>query len=339
LHRAGRNALVQSEPQRPRQGCGEQVKVVKTALSRPRGLIAVDKMGGKVIFLDPVSYATVRVLDDFSRVPHELLVVPRASMACVPIFGDGIHGRNPNPGHLLSIVDLELRQHVFDIDLSPYCAPHGLQEGPDGLVYVTCENSGVVALVDLDRRAVVDVIETGSTNAHRLTIATGGQRLYTENEEDASISVIDVPSRLLIRQVPMPHPLAGLAISPDGKLLVAVDDQEPRLFVMETATLEIVKHLPLADVPEPGQIARYSPDGLLLLVTSMRSNTATLIDASLSHQTTLAVGRQPMDGAFCGDELLVACQGDGTIYSIDLNARQVSRPFAAGIGCETVAFF
>jgi len=71
----------------------------------------------------------------------------------------------------------------------------------------------------------------------------------------------------------------------------------------------------------------------------MRSNTATLIDASFSHQTTLAVGRQPMDGAFCGDELLVACQGDGTIYSIDLNARQVSRPFAAGIGCETVAFF
>src|SRR6516164_9125252 len=104
----------------------------------------------------------------------------------------------------------------------------------------------------------------------RLTIATGGQRLYTENEEDASISVIDVPSRLLIRQVPMPHPLAGLAISPDGKLLVAVDDQEPMLFVIETATLEIVKRLPLADVPEPGQIARYSPDGLLLLVTSMR---------------------------------------------------------------------
>jgi WD40 repeat protein len=314
-------------------------EVMKTRSSDARGLIAVDKMGGEVLLLDPVSYATVLVLDDFERVPHELLVVPRSSTACIPIFGDGIHGRNPNPGHLLSIVDLEQRQHVFDIDLAPYRAPHGLQEGPDGLLYVTCENSGVVALVDLDKRELVSVIETGSTNSHRLAMAPGGRRLYTENEEDASISVIDVPERRLIRQIAMPHPLAGLAISPDGKLLVAVDDQEPMLFVIETATLEIVKRLPLDRVPEPGQIARYSPDGLLLLVTSMRSNTATLIDASFHHQTTLAVGRQPMDGAFREDKLFVACQGDGTIHIIDLETRQVSQRFAAGVGCETVAFF
>jgi len=314
-------------------------EVVTTQSSGPRGLIAVDKMGGKVLFLDPVNYATVLVLDNFERVPHELLVVPRLSMACIPIFGDGIHGRNPNPGHLLSIVDLERRQHVFDIDLAPYRAPHGLQVAPDGLLYLTCEHSGVIALVDLDKRELVSVIETGSTNAHRLTIEPGGRRLYTENEEDASISVIDVPERKLIRQVAMPHPLAGLAISPDGQFLVVVDDQEPIVFVIETATLEIVKRLPLDRVPEPAQIVRYSPDGLLLLVTSMRSDTATLIDASFDHQTTLAVGRQPMDGAFREDKLFVACQGDGTIHVIDLEARRVSQQFAAGVGCETLAFF
>ena len=313
--------------------------MVKTRLSGARGLIAVDKMGGKVLFLDPVSYATVLVLDDFERVPHELLVIPGSSMACIPIFGDGIHGRNPNPGHLLSIVDLEQRQHVFDIDLAPYSAPHGLQLGPDGLLYITCENSGVVALIDLDKRELISVIETGSTNAHRLAIEPGGRRLYTENEEDASISVIDVPGRRLIRQVTMPHPLAGLAISPDGKLLVAVDDQEPMLFVIETATLEIVKRVPLDRVPEPAQIARYSPDGMLLLVTSLRSHTATLIAASFGHQTTLAVGKQPMDAAFYEDKLFVACQGDGSIHIIDLGARQVSQQFAAGVGCETLAFF
>jgi len=49
-----------------------------------------------------------------------------------PIYGDGVHGRNPNPGHLLSVVNLETRKHVTDIDLSPYVAPHGLQIGPDG---------------------------------------------------------------------------------------------------------------------------------------------------------------------------------------------------------------
>jgi DNA-binding beta-propeller fold protein YncE len=304
-----------------------------------RGLIAVDKMGGKVLFLDPVSYATIKVLDDFERVPHELLVVPESLTAYVPIFGDGIHGRNPHPGHLLSIVDLAVREHVFDIDLSPYVAPHGLMVGPDGLLYVTCENSGVVALIDRASRAVVGAIETGSTNAHRLAIAPDGQRLYTENEEDASISVIDLPARKLLRHVAMPRPLAGLAISPDGKLLVAVDDQQPGLFLIDAATLELVKTVPLAGVPEPAQIARYSPDGQILLITSLRSATATLIDADFARQTTLAVGKQPMDSAFRNGSLFVACQGDGSVHVIDLTIREVTHHFAAGVGCETLAFF
>jgi len=307
--------------------------------SRAQGLIAVDKMGGKVIFVDSVSGATTRVLDDFERVPHELLVVRAALLAYVPIFGDGIHGRNPHPGHLLSIIDLEKRSHAGDIDLAPYVSPHGLQIGPDGLLYLTCENSGVVALVDLEKRTVVGAIEAGSTNCHRLAFAPDGARLYTENEEDASISVIDVPARKLARQIATPHPLAGIAVAPDGNLLVAVDDQEPLLFLIDTASCEIIKTVRLDQVSEPGQIARYSPDGQTLLVTSMRSATVTLIDAAFTHQTTLAVGRHPMDGAFHEGSLYVACQGDGSIHVIDLPSRKASHHFAAGVGCETLAFF
>src|SRR6195256_7089068 len=133
--------------------------------SSARAMIAVDKMGGKVLFLNPTTYETEAVLDDFPRTVHELLVVPETATAYVPIFGDGIHGRNPNPGHLLSVIDLAQRRHVGDIDLSPYVSPHGMLIGPDGLLYVTCENSGVVALVDPAQRAVVGAIETGSTNA------------------------------------------------------------------------------------------------------------------------------------------------------------------------------
>jgi DNA-binding beta-propeller fold protein YncE len=304
-----------------------------------RGLIAVDKMGGKVLFLDPVTHATTLVLDDFERVPHELLALPQTMTAYVPIYGDGIHGRNPNPGHLLSVVDLATRKHVADIDLSPYIAPHGLQIGPDGLLYITCENSAVVALIDLTARKLVGAIETGSTNAHRLAISPDGRWLYTENEEDASISVIDLPTRKLVRQVATPHPLAGLAISPDGKLLVAVDDQEPLLFLIDTESFALVKTLPLEGVPESAQIARYSPDGDVLLVTSLRSATATLIDPAFARQTTLAVGKQPMDAAFRNGSLYVACQGDGSVHVIDLTTQRVSKHFAAGVGCETLAFF
>ena len=123
------------------------------------GMIGVDKIGAKILFIDPVSYETQKVLDGFQRTVHELLIVPETGLAYVPIYGDGIHGRNPNPGHTLCIIDLASREHVGDIDLRPYIAPHTLKLGPDGLIYVTCENSAVVAVVDSKARKVVEAIE------------------------------------------------------------------------------------------------------------------------------------------------------------------------------------
>jgi hypothetical protein len=50
--------------------------------------------------------------------------------------------------------------------------------GPDGLIYITCENSAVVAVIDRATNKVVDAIDSGSTNGHRLIIAPDGARLY-----------------------------------------------------------------------------------------------------------------------------------------------------------------
>jgi YVTN family beta-propeller protein len=303
-----------------------------------RGLIAVDKMGGKVLFLDPVTYETQTVLDGFPRTVHELLVIPETGLAYVPIFGDGIHGRNPNPGHLLCVIDLHKRTRATDIDLRPYIAPHTLKLGPDGLIYITCENSAVVAIIDPATNKVVGAIDSGSTNGHRLIIAPDGQRLYVENEEDATVSVIDLPARKLIGKIATPRPLAGIALSADGRTVIAVDDAEPMLFLIDTAS-EQVRTVPLEGVPKAAQIARYSPDNSLLGVTSLNSNTVSLIDPSFGRQTAIKVGSQPMDMAFRGDEMFVACQGDGSVHVIDIPARTWKHSFGAGTGCESLGFF
>ena len=218
------------------------------------GLIAVDKMGCKILFLNPKTFATETVLDGFPRTVHELLVVPETGLAYVPIFGDGIHGRNPNPGHLLCVIDLQKRAHVGDIDLRPYIAPHTLKRGPDGLIYITCENSAVVAVIDPSTHTVIDAIDSGSTNGHRLIISPDGQRLYTENEEDATVSVIDLPNRKLLRKIKTPRALAGIAIAPDNTV-IAVDDVEPTLFLIDVARDDI-RTLRLEGVAKAAQIAR-----------------------------------------------------------------------------------
>jgi YVTN family beta-propeller protein len=304
-----------------------------------RGMIAVDKMGGKVLFLNPATYQTEVVIDGFPRTVHELLVVPETGRAYVPIFGDGVHGRNPNPHHLLCVFDLHQRAHVGDIDLRPYIAPHTLKLGPDGLIYITCENSAVVAVIDRTTDKVVDVIGSGSTNGHRLIISPDGKRLYTENEEDATVSVIDLPARKLLGKIETPRPLAGIAISADGRTVVAVDDAQPMLFLIDAEAGRVRDEVRLEGVPKAAQIARYAPDNSLIGVTSLNSDMVSLIDPSFRTQTAIKVGSQPMDMAFHGDELFVACQGDGSVHVIDIPARRWKQSFQAGTGCESLGFF
>jgi DNA-binding beta-propeller fold protein YncE len=303
------------------------------------GMIAVDKIGTKVLFLNPQTYATEVVIDGFPRTVHELLVVPETGRAYVPIFGDGIHGRNPNPQHHLCVFDLQKRAHVETIDLRPYIAPHTLKLGPDGLIYITCENSAVVAIIDRNRNKVVDAIDSGSTNGHRLIIAPDGQRLYTENEEDGTVSVIDLPKRKLLGKIKTPRPLAGIAIAPDGRTVIAVDDAQPTLFLIDTEAGRVREEVVLKDVPKPAQIARYAPDNSLVAVTSLNSDTVSLIEPSFRQQTAIKVGSQPMDMAFRDGELFVACQGDGSVHIIDIPNKRAKSSFSAGKGCESLGFF
>src|ERR1041385_8484771 len=301
-----------------------------------RGLIAVDKMGAKILFLNPATYETETVLDGFQRTVHELLVIPESGLAYVPIFGDGIHGRNPNPGHTLWVIDLLKRERAAEIDTRPYIAPHTLKLGPDGFIYITCENSAVVAMIDRTTNKVVDAIDSGSTNGHRLTISPDGKRLYTENEEDGTVSVIDLPARKLLGKIKTPRPLAGIAISADGGTVVAVDDAQPTLFLIDTDAGKVRDEVVLKDVPKAAQIARYAPDNSLLAVTSLNSNTVSMVDPSFGAQTAIKVGSQPMDMAFRGDELLVACQGDGSVHVIDIPNRRAKTSFKAGTGCASL---
>jgi len=152
-------------------------------------------------------------------------------------------------------------------------------------------------------------------------------------------AVIDLPKRKLLHKIETPRPLAGIAISADGRTVVAVDDEQPTLFLIDTESEHVAHIVRLQDVPEAAQIARYSPDNSMIGVTSLKSKTVSLIDPTFRHQSAIKVGSQPMDMAFRGDELFVACQGDGSVHVIDIPARRVKHSFQAGKGCESLGFF
>lgn len=310
-------------------------------LSGHTGLIAIDKLGNKVLFLDPVTYATVKVIDSFVPRVHELAISPDRTRAFVPIYGDGKHGDNPHPGHSIAVLDLLAQQHTGNFSTAPYLAPHGLRWGVEGQLYCLCEDSAVVLELDSQTGAMLAVIPVGSSNAHRMEVLPDGSKLYTENEEDGFVSVVDLNARRHVGNVAAPSALAGIALSPNGNTLVLVDAAQPRLFTLDTRTDTINTSIVLTGHQKPAQIARYSPNGDHLVVTSHDEPLATILAGDLSSQKTVTLGEGPMDMAFHenGRTVLIANHDASTISVVDLHAGETTSTFACGTGVETLSFY
>jgi DNA-binding beta-propeller fold protein YncE len=305
------------------------------------GLIAVDKVGNQVLFLDPKTYATTLTLDAFAPRVHELAISPDHKTAYVPIYGDGIHGKNPHPGHLIALFDLEARRHAGDFSTYPYLAPHGLRWGPQGQLYCVCENSGVVLELDAGTGSIKHVIEVGSDKAHRIEVTPDGSKLYTENEEDTFASVVDLKARKRTKKIPAPNGLAGIGMSPDGRTIVLVDAKQPQILVVDTRGDEVVRTVKLEGHEKAAQIARYSPDGRYLIVTSFDAPLGTIFDAKLEKQKLLQLGQGPMNMAFHPDGQIVvtANHNAGSLAVVDLEQGEVLRTVPAGVGIEILSFY
>jgi YVTN family beta-propeller protein len=310
-------------------------------LTGSSGLIAVDKVGNQILFLDPVTYATELTLDGFAPRVHELLISPDHRFAYVPMYGDGIHGDNPHPGHLVGRFDLQERRHAGDASTYPYLAPHGLRWGPEDQLYCVCENSGVVLEMDAGNGAIENVIEVGSDKAHRIAVLPDGSKLYTENEEDTFASVVDLATKRVTKKIPTPNGSAGIGMSPDGQKVVLVDAQEPQIFVVDTASDEVDSTIRLDGHEKAAQIARYSPDGRHLVVTSFEAPLATVFSGDLESQALLHLGQGPMDMAFHedGETVIIANHNEGSLAVCNLDRGEVVRTVEAGVGIETLSFF
>ncbi|OON42212.1 hypothetical protein BTJ39_01765 [Izhakiella australiensis] len=312
-------------------------------VSQRHGLIAVDKQGNNIFFLNPDSFAIEQEINGLPPRPHELLILPDQGKAWVSVFGDGVHGDNPYPGHKIAVIDLRQRTLSNFIDISPLKAPHTARIGHDGKVYICCEDSSAIAILDPLEECVTGKIAIPSHNAHRLTLLPGGRKLFTDNEEDATITVVDLcqsPGEV-VDTILMPGPLAGIDASPQYPYLVASDATRPVIYEIDANSHRVRHTLPLDGHHRPAQVVRFSADGTLLAVIGDNEPLVSLFDALLTPLATIKVGERPMDGCFSPDNsrLLIANEGDGTLSVIELATRKVVATPRVGRGCEILSYF
>jgi len=306
------------------------------------GLIMIDKRGGLVRFFDPVALKEVGTLQ-LEAPPHELAISPDHKTAYVPLYGDGVYGANPHPGHKIIAIDLRERKVAGTVDVSPYEAPHGLQVDNSGTLYATCDLSRKILIIDPKSLKVQAAIDTEGTG-HWAAVLPDGSKAYVANKNDRMfVSVIDLKARKMTGRIPMPKGTQGITASPDGKQVLAIDYADPKFYVIDTATDKVIDTVLVGKNTVGPFRARYSPDGATLITVNHMDQVANIFSVNNLHapQLILTVGSQAFGIAYSanGKTALVSNHGDGTISVIDLEKNQVSRTFKAGTGIETLAYY
>jgi DNA-binding beta-propeller fold protein YncE len=305
------------------------------------GLIAIDKRGRRALFLDPSTYEQLAGFDLPAR-PHEVAISDDHRTAYVSIYGSGVYGNNPEPDHRIVVIDLEARATAGTLDVQPFLAPHGLALGADGLLYASCDASGVVVVLDPSLRAHVGAIDVGSKGNHMIAMLPDGSKLYAENEDQAAfVSVMDPRERRRIGEVPIPSGALGLCATSDGQRVLVADGGGPNVLVIDSVVDKLVDTVRLDGYAHPAQRVRCSPDGRYVVVTADEEPLATVLSGDLQAQTTFEVAPGPMGVAFHPDgaTALVANHGSGRITLVDLASARPVREFEMGVGVETLAFY
>ena len=305
-----------------------------------RGLLLIDKLGGTIRFFDPASFKERSSIAVATR-PHDFVLTADKKTAYVPLYGDGIFGRNPNPGHEVVIVDMDSAKIVGSIDTSPYRAPHGIQIGPDGMVYVTSDLDRKLLVIDPKTRKMTKAIDTDGTT-HWIGILPNGTKIYATNKNDPFVTVINLKTGAVASKISVPGGTEGIAVSPDGRRVIVMAHTAPGLAVIDPATDTIVDRIAIQG--EGGAYKAYfSPDGKRLLTMNLGSSTINIFNAADLHgpQRTAVVGKDPMGFAFSADgkTALSANHGDGSVSVIDLDKGQVVQQFQAGTGIETLTYY
>lgn len=315
--------------------------------SGSRGLIAVDKVGNKILFFDSASYDLVAEIP--SKNHHELTLSPNGKHAYVSDFGKFVGGKNIEPGRSITIVDLEDRSVVGAICTEPSLAPHAMRFDQSGQLWVVCEESGSLLRVDVNSRMVLQSVDLGNADCrpHFLEITPNGEKIYVSSK-NGPIVVVSVLTGDISSRIDVPTGTEGITISPDGKRMVTAENTRQELLVIDCATDRVSDIVPLQGAvmssPKRSRLIRmlFSPDGQHLVSTNYASGIIHIHDGNnLRDQTMIAVAKGPQGLCFTpdGKRAVVANHDSGSATIVDVCERKVIGWFEAGNGIENLTFY
>ena len=309
-------------------------------------VLATNVLEGAVSIIDPKlekEVARVRVTEacggGVEVFPRQIAVPADGRTAWVPLYSDIELGGEGTDGRSIAIIDLVERKVAGCVDLGRPMRPHMGKFGPkDGLLYVTTELDNSVTIVDPKTRSVVGSISTEAPLTHGLVISKDGTKIYTWNVNPGSISVLDVPSRKLVKKIELGGQVQFLALSKDDSLLYASDQNQLRLIVIDTGKNEVARYI---KAPSVCYALAMSPDGNSLLAAVPYRAMIAKYDVSKSDEMiTFSVLRNALSIAFRpdGQEAYVSGGTSSAVGIIDTKEWKARKWIPTGQEADGIAW-
>ncbi len=202
--------------------------------------------------------------------PNEIAVSNDGKKAVVSNYGIMDYGST------LTVIDLENYLYSKTIDLGEYSRPHGIVFLPDeNLLAVTLEGRRSLALVDIDSGGIIRELKTGQDIPHLIVLDEKHQRLFISNIGSGTVSVVELNSFTLLKNIFVGKGAEGIDISPDGKEIWVTSRNENSISIINSKTLKVEKKLKSEGYPVR---LKFTPDGKHVLVSNIRSGYASVFD-------------------------------------------------------------
>jgi YVTN family beta-propeller protein len=172
---------------------------------------------------------------------------------------------------------------------------HMLVISPDGhRGYTANVSAGSVSVLDIPGRKLVTIIPVAKI-IQRISISTDGRRLFTHDQDEARLAVIDLAgdagttgaagtkagangsggSKAVVHWVQLPDVAYASAATPDGKWLLVACPKRHLLLAIDLATMAIAKSF---DLPGSPVEILIRPDGGEAFVSCMDSGKIVVVD-------------------------------------------------------------